>query len=351
MRAKACWAVFSIGLFFLIFLIAPGISRAEEEKTAKLIEGAKKEGAMVFYTAMNVDDSSMMLKGFEKRYPFIKTKLFRLGSSQLLIKMLAEKRAGMNTSDVTCNNIFEFDVKIKEGVLGKYISPEAQAIPEVFKDPAGYWASLYLQPFGISYNTKLVSPQDAPKGYADLLNPRWKGKLSLDRGDESWLAGIFHIMGEAKGLEYAKKLAEQNINFRSGHTLILQMLLAGEFSIDINSHLQRVERYRSTGAPIDWVAPEPALVSYNPIGITSHAPHPNAARLFIDFALSREGQKIVRDIGRPPARADVDPIYPRLAKFARGEIKVVPISIKWAERYNEFAKQFETIFLKKKANN
>ena len=351
MRLKSNRTHILLGLFFSISLVIPGICRAEEEKTAKLIEGAKKEGAMVFYTAMNVDDSNKMLKGFEKQYPFIKTKLFRLGSSQLLMKMLAEKRAGMHTCDVTCNNIFEFDVKIKEGVLAKYVSPEAQAIPELFKDPVGYWSSLYLQPFGISYNTKLVSHQDAPKSYADLLNPRWKGKMSLDRGDESWLAGILYIMGEAKGLEYAKKLAEQDINFRSGHTLLLQMLLAGEFGIDINSHLQRAERYRSTGAPIDWAAPEPALVSYNPIGVTAHAPHPNAARLFIDFALSREGQRIVRDIGRPPARVDVEPIYPRLAKFAKGEIKVVPISIKWAERYNEFNKQFEAIFLKKKANN
>jgi len=348
MRKRGLQPVFLLGLVFLIFFAVPGFLRAEDEKTAKLIEGAKKEGAMAFYTAMNVEDSNKLLKGYEKQYPFIKTKLFRLGSSQLLMKMLAEKRASMYTADVTCNNIFEFDVKIKEGVLAKYISPEAQAIPEVFKDPVGYWASLYLQPFGIAYNTKLVSPQDAPKGYADLLNPRWKGKMSLDRGDESWLAGIMHIMGEAKGLEFARKIAEQNINFRSGHTLLLQMLLAGEFSIDINSHLQRAERLRSTGAPIDWVAPEPCLVSYNPIGVTAHAPHPNAARLFVDFALSREGQKIVREIGRPPARSDVDPIYPRLAKFAKGEIKVVPISIKWAEHYNEYSKQFETIFLKKK---
>ncbi len=346
MQAKGR-ARFFVVLFLLLGMLNPLFSRAGEDKMAGLIEGAKKEGQMVFYAAMNVDDSNRMLVGFEKKYPFIKTKLFRLGSTQLLTKMLAEKRAGFHNCDVVTNNLFEFDVKTKEGMLGKYMSPEAKAIPAIFKDPAGYWASLYLQPFGITYNTRLVAPQDVPKGYADLLHPRWKGKMSLDRGDESWLAGIIHIMGEEKGLNYARKMAEQNINFRSGHTLLLQMLAAGEFSLDINSHVQRAERNRHLGAPLDWVAPEPSLVSYNPIGITANPPHPNAAKLFVDYTLSREGQRIVRDIGRPPARSDVEPMYPRLAKYAKGEIKVLPIAIQWAEHYKEYSDQFESIFLKK----
>lgn len=340
-----------VGLLLIVFLTFPVFSThswAQEDKAAKLIEGAKKEGEMVFYTTMNVDDSTLLVRAFEKKYPFIKTKLFRLGSEQLLTKMLTEKRAGVLAADVVSNSIFEFSVKLKEKIMGKYISPEAKAIPEGFKDPEGYWASLYLQPFGIAYNTKLVSPKDTPKGYEDLLNPKWKGKMSLDSGDVDWFAGILHIMGKDKGLDYMNKLGEQDLTLRKGHTLLLDVLIAGEHSIDINAHLQRVERYRNKGAPIDWLAPEPALVSYNPMGITVNPPHPHAAMLFLDFALSKEGQKIVKDIGRPPARADMEPIYPRLAKFTKGEMRLLPLSTKWTENYEEYSKQFRKMLFKKR---
>ena len=138
---------------------------AEEERVAKLIEGAKKEGSLVWYTIMDVNEASVMLKKFEGKYPFMKTELVRLNVPRLLTRVLAETGAKAYKVDVISTQGFPFWVMKKRAVLQKYMSPQSAFYPEGAKDPDGYGTSVYLTTKTLGYNTKLVAPQDVPKSY------------------------------------------------------------------------------------------------------------------------------------------------------------------------------------------
>jgi len=127
-----------------------------------------------------------------------------------------------------------------------------------------------------------------------------------------WFANMLKTMGEEKGLAYMKNLSDQNIQFRTGPTLNAQLLAAGEISVGIRLYAERIEQMKSEGAPVEWVGVEPVVPLTHPLGISAQAPNPNAARLFVDFVLSREGQKELAGFYKTPTRNDVQPLAPRL---------------------------------------
>src|SRR3954470_17120853 len=127
---------------------------------AGVIEGAKKEGRVVWYAAMNINDSNALLSRFEQKYPFIKTELLRAGSEQLLNRILTEDSAGRSALDLV--NLTTINALKKRGLLQAYRSPEFAAYPSQFKDPDGYWATIYNIYYVLGYNTKMVQPKDAP---------------------------------------------------------------------------------------------------------------------------------------------------------------------------------------------
>jgi iron(III) transport system substrate-binding protein len=153
-------------------------------------------------------------------------------------------------------------------------------------------------------------------------------------------------MGRDKGLEFMKKFAAQNPQMRKGHTLLAQLVAAGESAIATVVYSNRVERMKASGAPIDWVRFKgPTITAINAISIPDKAPHPNTARLFVDFALSREGQGLLRNQRRVPARPDIAPDPPGLTKGlnlypARPEGMI--------ENYNDTVARFDDIFNKGK---
>ena len=143
----------------------------------------------------------------------------------------------------------------------------------------------------------MVRPEFAPKTFDDLLNPRWKGGFGMSDSATLWYTGFLKYTGEEKGHEFMRKLATQKPAFRDSETVIIQLLGAGEFPLGlVYSHQAATMKKR--GAPVDWVGFEPAIVALHPISMVEKAPHPNAAKLFIDFALSDEGQKIFMQRGR-----------------------------------------------------
>ena len=187
--------------------------------------------------------------------------------------------------------------------------------PDGFKDAQGYWTAFYQIPYVIGYNTPLVALKDAPASYEDLLNPRWKGLISLETEEYQWFYHLVQIMGRDKGLDFMRKFAGQNLQMRKGHTLLAQLVAAGESALATVVYSNRVERMKMTGAPIDWVRFKgPTITAINAIAIPDKAPHANAARLFVDFVLSREGQSLLRGLRRIPARSDIAPDPPSLTK-------------------------------------
>ncbi len=310
----------TIRLFFVSLLccsyflpLAALAASSEAERTA-LVEGAKKEGKVVWYTAVTTAEADKLLKKFHEKYPFITPEVFRSGDEKLLIKAMGESQAKRYLFDAIMTTGTTMILMQRKGLFSKYLSPERKFYNAAGKDPEGYWTDLYLNLNVIGYNTKLVSPKDLPKKYEDLLLPRWKGKLGMDTKAFEWFAGVLKVMGEKKGLEYMKKLGEQNIQFRTGRTLNAQMVAAGEVDMSITIYNQRVEEMKAQGAPIDWVAIEPLVPGIHPLAISAHAPHPNAARLLVDFLLSKEGQELIASFYRIPSRTDVEPIVPTMRR-------------------------------------
>jgi iron(III) transport system substrate-binding protein len=225
----------------------------------------------------------------------------------------------------------------------KYDSPERAKYPDSLKDREGYWNILHLGVQGMAYNTKLVAPDIAPKRYEDLLHPRWRPKqIAMDFRDSSWMAVMLEIMGEQEGLAFMKKLAAKDLYMRENKNLLTQLLAAGEFSILANTYLDTHVRIQKAGAPIEWVAGRnPIPASTHLLGIYAHARHPNAAKLFVDFLLSKEGQSLTANvIGSYPANPDVES---ELRKKTTG-YRIHPVNPKMMSRFEEINKQYMEIF-------
>jgi len=281
----------------------------------KILEGAKKEGRLVLYTGMETDESSLFTQEFARKYPFIKPEIFRSSGEKVQARFMVEHRANTHLADVFQTSIVQVYQLKNSALLARYVSEEAPAYADGFKDGQGFWTAFYQIPYVIGYNTRLVAAKDVPASYEDLLNPKWKGQISLETEEYQWFYHLLQIMGRDKGLDFMKKFAGQNLQMRKGHTLLAQLVAAGESALATVVYSNRVERMKTTGAPIDWVRFKgPTITAINAIAIPDKAPHANAARLFVDFVLSREGQSLLRGLRRIPARADVAPDPPSLTK-------------------------------------
>ncbi len=296
----------------LCLLTLPSLSQGSADP--KVIEAAKKEGKVIWWTTMTLEQSKQMVDRFEKKYPFIKTDLYRTGGGPLLNKILAEARAGRHAWDVLSGRGEMHIPLMEKNLLGLYRSPEQNMFDADMKDKDGYWTAFYVNPYVLGFNTRLVKPDEAPRSYEALLDPKWKGKkISIDTEAFGLLSGLTDAWGREKAIAYLKKLAAQDPVPKRGNTERVQLTVAGEYSLII-AYGPTIERMTQKGAPIDWIPLEPVVVQVNQIQLAAKAPNPNAAKLFIDFALSKEGQEMIRDFFRIPPRIDVDANPPRLIK-------------------------------------
>ena len=304
-----------------------------------LLEGARREGELVYYASMNVAEANAVIGAFEKRYPFIKVKLNRIASEKLLTRVLTEARTKKIFADVIQTVEFSMHIFSRSGILARY-TPQANSIyPKEFKEE-GFWTTVYYNAYVTAYNTRLVATRALPKSYDDLLDPKWKGALMMEGTKADWFAGMLQIMGQERGLKYMRALAKQQPSPREGHELLAQLIVAGEGLFDINIPAASVERMKERGAPIEWTALGEVPAIMVGIGLSAQAPHPNAAKVFSDFVLSREGQKLMQTPGRLIARGD---LANEQAAMLRG-LKIVPVDPALAEKLDEYAKQLRSIF-------
>ena len=324
---------------FLAVLCGAALS-AEGDAQRALIEGAKKEGKMVFYTSVETEFARVLTGGFEAKYPFVKTDIFRSTHDKILSRLNVERKAGTFSADTLSVGEFETYHMQKMGLMAPYKSPHAVAYPEGFKDPNGYWTDLYDNLIVTAYNTTRVKRDELPKRWEDLLHARWKRRMVLDKNEDRWFANMLYLMGEKKGMEFMQALAKQEIAIRSGRSLITQLLAAGEFDLQVVAYWYRPHLMKKQGAPVDWVGLEPAIVALHPISVVERAPHPNAAKLFIDYVLSEEGQRLFARRGREPARPGIRPEgYP-------AHLKVVPSRVELAEKLVDYRRGYESLFVK-----
>ena len=332
----------TVGAVILAVLAAASPSGAADPK---IVEAAKKEGKLVAYVSMLTENATALLAEFKKKYPFIDTSLYRANTQKLLPKIQLEARTQQHQADVISATFTIWNELTRGKLIMKYDSPERSRFPADLKDADGYWNILHLGVQGMAYNTKMVPPDIAPKSYEDLLHPRWRPKqIAMDYRDSSWMAVMLEIMGEAEGIAFMKKLAAKDLYMRENKNLLTQLLAAGEFPVLANTYLETFAKIQKAGAPIEWVAGRnPIPASTHLLGIYAHARHPNAAKLFVDFLLSREGQSLTANvIGTYPANPDVES---ELRKKTAG-YRLHPVNPKMMSRFDEINKQYMEIFWK-----
>ena len=262
------------------------------ERQKRLAEGAKKEGVVSIYTSMPLDDMAALTSAFEAKYG-VKAKVWRSGSEKILQRGLLEAKANRFEVDVFETNSPETEVLSREKVLIAANSPYLnELIPQAIPSHKE-WIATRLNIFTCAYNTKLVKKEELPKTYQDLLDPKWKGKLSVEADDSDWLAETVMKMGEEKGLALFREIARKNaVSVRKGHTLLSNLVASGEVPLALTVYNYKIEQMKNSGAPIDWFALDPTIARPNANGVARNAPHPHAALLFQDFELT-EGQVIL----------------------------------------------------------
>ncbi len=298
------------------------------------LDAARKEGEVVWYTAMNVPDAEALRKPFHERYPFITLTVMRATGEKVRTRILAEARAGRYAWDVVSFNLLDMNALEREGLLARYTSPEtATAYPAGAVGPT--WAAIYVRQYVIGYNTQLV--KQPPASWPDLLAPQWAGKLALDESDVEWYAAMLDYWGRDKGTAYMQALSRQKPQQRRGHSLLTGLLVAGDFPLAV-IHAGEIEKEKQEGAPVEWVKTlDPIITSASQVAISGRAPHPAAARLFVDFLLSKAGQQVIASRGRMPARID-------LGSSAGGALKLHYVDARLAPRFNEYEREFRAIF-------
>jgi iron(III) transport system substrate-binding protein len=312
-----------------------------QQRQSRLEEGARREGIFKYYTISNAELAAAYVKGFTAKYPFIKAEYYRGSGNQLVVRTMMEHRLGKLEGDVISVGTENVMALKRAGIWARYRSPEAQFYPREQYDKDGYFHADSLGLATIAYNHQLVKKEEAPKGYADLLEPKWKGSLTIDLEPERALLAWLGAWGEAKTRDFVQKLLANGATVRRGHTQQAQLLCAGEFKVAVELYPDAILRMKQKGCPatIVFSNPTPALAGGN-YGINVNAPHPHAAALFVDFVLSADGAKILSGTGRIPRRKGARSVYDELANL---EEKGVPLFIVTAEQTEELTKPMEKI--------
>ena len=295
-------------------LLACATAQAAE---AALIEAAKKEGRVLWYTTLIVNQVVIPLKtAFEKKYPGVTLDYARNDEGPTAIRLLNEAKAGKVQADVFDGLTVNVPLK-REGLLARIEIPNAADYPAEMKDADGAWHALLLFVFTPGFNTTLVSKADAPKTYEDLLDPRWKGKMAWNpnssAGAIGFVGNILLSMGQDAGMDYLRALAKQNIvNVEASSRAILDPVIAGEYPLALCIFNHHAVLSAQKGAPVDWIKLNPIAAPMQVTSLVKNCAHPNAGKLLIDFIASEQGQKVLAGADYLPAMPSVEAKTPSL---------------------------------------
>jgi ABC-type Fe3+ transport system substrate-binding protein len=301
-------------------VLSPGAAIAAEDifnysgpdRASKLLEGAKKEGQVMFYSGMIVDQMLRpMADSFGKKYPGIKMGYWRGDSREIVQKVVAEARGRSRVADVYESSGIAGPT-IKAGIAQPYTSPSAAKYAPQHVSKDRFYVASRLSYFGMAFNTRQFAEKDVPKTYDDLLEPKWKDKLSWraqsETGQELFMANILKIKGDKEGEAYLKKLSAQNVvNYSGSARALVDRVGEGEFPLALNIFAHHPLISKAKGAPLDVQMIEPIPSVYSTAMIVKNAPHPHAAMLFVDYLLDTEAQKVISEADYFPPHPDVKP--------------------------------------------
>ena len=326
-----------LALAVALATLLPSVAVAQDRA---LVEAAKKEGKVVWYTSLILPSAERVAKLFETAYPGIKVEVHRTGSQRVLQRVMQELSANIKNADVLHTSDAGHFVLLKEKkLLMKYTPAGVDKFPAGFKDRDGYYYGLRATVNAIYYNTKLVTAAEAPKTWKDLLDPKWKGKMvTAHPGYSGVIATHVLALVHLHGWDYFKQLAQNRLMIVQSANDPPTTVASGERVIGVNGGEYSAYQLKKKGNPIEIVYPKegvPLVVS--PTAIASFAPHPNAAKLFTDFTFTREIQQVMADseglyTGHPEVTYPAD--QPKMS-----DLKLLTVEPEELEKRNEELKK------------
>ncbi len=311
-------------------LASGGVVRAEP--AAELVEAAKAEGEVVWYTGLLIKQLVRPLAdAFQAKYG-IEVKYSPAGTdAETLLKLTSQARAGVIEWDLFDSPGPSIPPLEELGLIEHY-SPDSNAnFDPMFKGKDGLYNCLFALYLTTTYNTDLIKEEEAPKTFDDLLDPKWKGKMVWTdfrsvSGPGGFIGNILMTRGEEKGMEYLRALASQEITRNPGNQrVVIDSVIDGTHQIGLMTYNHHAVISKAKGAPIAWVKMEPLVANLGAILKVKGGPHSNAAKLLLEFIFSDEGAKVVAEAGYPPANPNVPPKDPAISPLT-GDFKVTMLT-------------------------
>jgi iron(III) transport system substrate-binding protein len=269
--------------------------------TPQLVEAAKKEGKVIWYTSVDLPLAEKVAKAFEAKYPGIAVRVERSGAERVFQRIGQEYASNIHAVDVAnSSDAAHFIIWKNQNMLEAYVPEDvAKFYPAEHKDPDGQFASFRVWLCIIAYNTNLVKKEEAPKSYADLLDPKWKGKLvKAHPGYSGTIMTATYQMQRDLGWDYFEKLAKQNVMQVQSSADPPKRLALGERAVMADGNEYNIFEIGEKGGPVAPVyAKEGSPIIVGPTGMFKAAPNPNAAKLFCNFSFSPECQQLIIDVG------------------------------------------------------
>jgi iron(III) transport system substrate-binding protein len=272
--------------------------------SASLGAAAAQEKTVVLYTSLAPTESGPLAQAFEKKTG-IKVELWRALSEKVVQRALTEARAKRYAVDVIETNGPEMEMLAREQLFAEVKSPYLGDLPAAAIPKHRQWVPDRLNFFVVAFNTTKVRREEIPANYRGFLDPKWKGRLGLEATDTEWMAMLVKLWGERDGMAFFRSLADMHPDVRKGHVLLAELIAAGEIPVGLTVYNSNAESFKRRGAPIDWIAVQPVVARPQGIGVSRNAPHAEAARAFVDFVLSPEGQQLYESMGRVPVSTKV----------------------------------------------
>jgi iron(III) transport system substrate-binding protein len=331
-------AFFRISLFLLTSLLLVFSSSARAQSLDDVYKEAVKEGGTLnFYGTLAQINAAKILPVFEKRFPGIKVNHIDATADKLAARAITEARGGRVLADIFQMSLENILQVYEQKLVIEKLPPEAAAYPANLK--GSFWLAADLIFITAAWNKTLVKPQDEPKQFDDLADPKWKGKLIAEPRDLELLLGLARhkFKNDEKAIELLKKIAANNVEFHKGHSELAEFLVAGQAAACLTCYAHHYPPRIKKGAPLGYMLAE-GVATINATALAKDAPHPNTAWLFSRWSASEEGMKVYAEGGRTPPHPKVDP------KEKIRPAKIYPIGTEEIKDWRKYEKIWKGIF-------
>jgi len=304
------------------------------DRTARLIEGAKKEGVISFYSTTVPEDTAPVIDAFKKKYG-IDVQVWRGSTEAIVQRAVNEARAGRCPADLYYAGTPASEPLRRENMLVPILSLASADLMPQAHGPDGAYVGVTVNVFAAAYNTNLVKPAEVPGSYDDLKQPRWKGRLAVEADDMPWFAALASAMGEDKALPLFRDIVRTNgLTLRKGHTFLTNMVAAGEVPFALTVFSYKSDQLARAGGPIRTLYLPPVIALATGVSVGRCAPHPNAAVLFYDFMLG-DAQAIFAKRNLIPTNRKIGPLPAGVELVFMHPGQMLDEEKKWSELWDK----------------